>query len=189
MKKPALSEATEASIEKGPTGFGFRFGGPKDREEGRTTAAGVFIASLKYDGSAYKWAESDVGPGAKWVEGQQLLEINGTDLTFASKTELKELLKKVGETMSFRFIPNLKLYNTYTGKVWNPGKKKNDSDDQHTATASPTDTSTKKEPEKFAPNTRVTVKGYNTCYGTVKFYGEHHKGKGNRPGARAYCCR
>ena len=29
-------------------------------------------------------------------------------------------------------------------------------------------------------NSRVAVKGYNTCYGTVRFIGEHHAGKGPR---------
>ena len=69
-RNPAAGKAvTKTVLAKGPGGYGLRFGGPKNTEEGEKFGFGIFIAGKKEGGVAESNADIRVN--------EQLLKVRG----------------------------------------------------------------------------------------------------------------
>ena len=108
---PAGSNIPEGEIEvtlaKDDRGFGLKFGGAKTVSDGEAHGYGVYISGTKDNSVA---AQSP-----KIAAGLQIVSMNGSDLTDATFSELKEALRSTTNQLILRLRPNAELFGEYSG--------------------------------------------------------------------------
>eukprot|EP00041_Stephanoeca_diplocostata_P033370 m.1101559 g.1101559 ORF g.1101559 m.1101559 type:complete len:1624 (-) comp24325_c0_seq2:441-5312(-) len=97
-----------ATLEKGDSGFGLKFGGAKDKAEADVYGYGMYIASVK-PGTP---AESNVNVRIGW----QIVSVDGQDTSNATLVEMKEVVRSLGNTMTIEQVQNTQLAASYHDK-------------------------------------------------------------------------
>lgn len=106
--KKVPTSAITIVLEASEEGFGLLFGGAIDQAEAATSGAGVFISGTREGTPAVSNKDLSIG--------QQIISINGKDLSNASSEELLEVLRSTRDSITLELAENAELFATYTAK-------------------------------------------------------------------------